>query len=76
MLVGLATNLRFRVQPNIDFSHIRSMTTYVNPILPNPEFGKFENIWKDTKVIDDIVKNATDMSTGAIFKYSHNYDYF
>ncbi len=27
-------------------------------------------------VIDELVKSATNMSTGAIFKYSHNFDYF
>jgi hypothetical protein len=72
----LAANLRFRVQPSIDFSHMRSLTAWVDPKIPYTELGQFENIWKDTKVIDDLVKNATDMSTGAIFKYSHNYDYF
>ena len=50
------------------------MTTYVNPILPYPEFGKFENIWKDTRIIDDLVTSATSMSTGAIFKHSHNFE--
>ena len=48
------------------------MTTYVNPNIPYPEFGKFDNIWTDTRLIDDLVTSATSMATGAIFKNSHN----
>ncbi len=48
------------------------MTTYVNPNIPYPEFGKFESIWTDTRLIDDLVTSATSMTTGAIFKHSHN----
>ena len=73
-MFGLAANLRFRVQPNIDFSHIRSLTTYLDPKIPYPKFGRFENIWQDTKVIDEVIANATDLESGAIFKNSHNFE--
>ena len=42
------------------------MTTYVNPNIPYPEFGKFENIWTDTRLIDDLVTSATSMATGSL----------
>ena len=70
----MATNLRFRVEPNIDFSHMRCFTTYVDANLPYPAFGKFDNIWSDTNLIDKVVAKAVDMQTGTIFKYSHNFD--
>ena len=70
----MATNLRFRVQPNIDFSHVRSFTTYVDPVIPYPTFGQFENSWKAAKIIDELVADATTISSGAIFKHSHNFD--
>jgi len=71
---GLATNLRFRVDPNIDFGHMRSLTTYVDTKLSYPSFGEFENIWSDSKLIDDLIAKSSDMRTGAIFKYSHNFE--
>lgn len=73
-MFGLATNLRFRVEPNINFSHIRSLTTYLNTKIPYPDFGRFENVWQDTKLLDDLIANATDLNSGAIFKNSHNFE--
>ena len=74
LLFGIPTNLRFRVEPNIDFSHMRSLITYVDVKLPYPSFGKFENIWSDSKLVDEVVAKAVDMQTGAIFKHSHNFE--
>lgn len=69
---GLATNVRFRLNPTVDFSHIRSLTTYLEPRLMYPDFGLFANVWDDAVFINKVIAEASDLDSGAIFMYSHD----
>jgi hypothetical protein len=49
-------NLRFRVEPNIDFSHVRDYATGFGLELEYPSFGKYENMLDDCKYVEKEVK--------------------
>lgn len=72
---GMATNIRFRLKPSIVFSHIRSLTTYLEPKIFYPKFGLFENLWRDTAYLDTLIAEASNMEDGSIFAHSHNYEH-
>jgi hypothetical protein len=53
--VFVPVNLRFRVEPKIDFSHTRIcvLGCYLNLFYPN--FGKYENMIEESKYVDKIL---------------------
>lgn len=70
---GVSSNLRFRLEPKVDFSSIGYFSTLMGIDLEYPNFGKYENIWKDSKYVDELIGEMSRVDTGAIFADSHNY---
>lgn len=69
---GLAANLRFRVEPKIDFSSIRNLAPYLETQILYPEMELFQDIWKDVHTVDHKITEATSLETGALFEYTYN----
>lgn len=53
-------NLRFRIEPKIDFSHTRLFVRSFYAKILHSNFGKFEDIWSDAKYINELIYNKID----------------
>lgn len=71
----IPANLRFRLQPKVNFSHMRPFVSGVNVSLLYPSLtGELGNIWDEAEYVASAVLQATDMESGRIFDFSHNFE--
>lgn len=70
----IPANLRFRLQPKVNFSHMRPFVSGVHIGMSYPNItGDLNNIWNEADYIANAVVGAIDMETGRIFDFSHNF---
>jgi hypothetical protein len=71
---GIPANLRIRLDPNIDFSHIRNCVLMTHLDLFYPRIT-FQDIWKDAQYINEVVSENTRFDNGSILELSHDDEY-
>lgn len=64
--------LRFRYQPEMEFSDCRLHTTMVSFSTEADKFGKFINFWEDSQYLHSLILENTSSETGTLFSLSHN----
>lgn len=62
-------NLRMRLQPNVPFSTPRIFITFVTPATEEKHYGQFTDFWNDSKYIQTLVEESSDMKTGAALAF-------
>ena len=67
----LPVNLRFRVQPNINFAHTRLCVLACNINLLYSDFGKYDNMINESKYVDNML--AESIKNGSIFDLIFNF---
>lgn len=63
----ISVNMRFRLRPQVDFSSPGYFSGLIPIQTEYPQFGRYEDIWSDSKYWDELIRSHTDMSTGALF---------
>ena len=72
---GIPANLRIRLKPNLDFSHVRHCVLLTHLDLYYPHFGTFKDVWKDSEYINSVISENTRFDNGSILELSHDQEY-
>lgn len=72
---GIPANLRLRLNPNIEFYHMRYCVLLTHLDLYYPRFGTFKDIWKDAEYVNEVIANNTRFDNGSILELSHDNEY-
>lgn len=70
---SLAVNLRIRYKPNLDLYHVgfHVCLAFIE-FDQNNSLSKHENIWEDSRLIDNIVTAKTNLEDGTLLSNSHS----
>lgn len=71
--IFVPANMRFRTQPNIPFSSIRICVLLTKLNLLYPQLS-MDNNWNSIKYINECLAKETNITTGSLFKFSHDFD--
>jgi hypothetical protein len=71
----IPANFRLRLNPMLDFSHVRDLVFLAKVNFDTPNFGQFRDIWKDAEYINKFIDAGLCTEDGSIFLASHDIDF-
>jgi hypothetical protein len=71
---GIAANLRFRMSPKINYSSLRNFSSLSYISAYHPNFGAYENAWKDAEHLNSLIAKSTNMETGTVLSEQFSFE--
>lgn len=71
---GVTANLRIRFRKKVDFSEMGFFSALTLIETEYPHFGRYKDIWADAKYLDQLIGEATDVKSGALFAELYNFE--
>ncbi|CAF0835741.1 unnamed protein product [Brachionus calyciflorus] len=73
ILIDIAVSLRIRYKPILDFCHIRSHVSLITFQIEDDQFGDFRDFWRDAQILDELIKQKSDIDNGILFSMTHDF---